>query len=330
MLTYSILVLSCRFGHFKATMARITNSSGSFMTVSNSTVAVCAPCLYVIPQTYASVLMSISLLSLPLRGWTLWLLASSPVKEKIDLLGVNLVVSDFFLAFVSLLTMSGIFHLHQFFQYTWSVLLSFLIFGRPLLQCLICVERYLAMQHPVVFLRYRALRHRVTMLAPAWISVLTVCSVGIALCESQRNYITQFLQLQCSVLLLIFLINSFCCVSLLRGLMRPPPGDGKRVRERQHRINCLSHQIKKKSFIVAIMIQVYGLASYLPPAALIFSNHIWEQIQFCSVHMFNLWFVLLTSVIFCFHHLHNMGKLTWINCNRTRKLGVPELKRRLT
>lgn len=295
-------------------MSQITNSSSSsFMTVSNRTVAACAACLYAIPKTYATVLTCNCLLSLPLRGWTLWLLVSSTIKEKIDLLGINLVVSDLFLTFLSLLNISGIFLQHYLFQYTWSVLLSFLLFGRPLLQCFICVERYLAVQHPVLFLRYRLLRYRVVILAPAWISVLCVWSVDVALCESQRNYINQFLQLQCGILLLIFLINTFCCMSLLRVLMRPPPGDVRRM-------NCLTHQIKKKSFIVGVMIQVYGLASYLPPAALILSNHFWEQIHFCSVHMFNLCFVLVISVIFCLHHLHNMDKLTWINCNKTRKL----------
>lgn len=312
------LVLSCSF---KAAMAQTTNSSGSLMTASNSTVVVCVPCLYIIPRSYATVLMSSSLLTMPLRGWTLWLLASTPVKEKIDLFGANLVLSDLFLTVLCLLTMSSIFLLHHFFQYTWSVLLSFLIFGRPMLQCFICVERYLAVQHPFVFLRYRSLRYRESILAPAWISVLIVCSVGVALCESERDYITQFLQLQCCILLLIFLINFFCCVSLLTGLMQPPPGDGRRGRDR---INRLTHQIKKKSFIIAIMIQVYGLASYFPPAALILSNNIWDQMHFCTFHMFNLWFVLLTSVVFSFHHLHNMGKLTCIHWNKMRTLGVPD------
>ncbi len=35
------------------------------------------------------------------------------------------------------------------------------ITGRPLFQCLMCVERYLAVVHPVIFLKYKPLRYRV-------------------------------------------------------------------------------------------------------------------------------------------------------------------------
>lgn len=79
--------------------------------------------MYIFPQTYAIVLTSNSLLSLPLRGWSLWLLASSPIKEKIDLFSVNLMVSDLLLTFFSLLIMSGIPLFHRFFS-TYGVFFS--------------------------------------------------------------------------------------------------------------------------------------------------------------------------------------------------------------
>ncbi|KAK2919537.1 hypothetical protein Q8A73_003908 [Channa argus] len=89
-----------------------------------------------------------------------FLLFASPITDKTDLVGINLIVCDLFLTFVSLLTMSDIFFIHQFFQHMWSFLLSLVNYGRPLFQAVLCLERYLAVQHPIVFLRCRPLRYR--------------------------------------------------------------------------------------------------------------------------------------------------------------------------
>ncbi len=40
-------------------------------------------------------------------------------------------------------------------------LFGFAMTGHPLFQCLICVERYLAVVHPVTFLKFKPLRYRV-------------------------------------------------------------------------------------------------------------------------------------------------------------------------
>ncbi len=43
------------------------------------------------------------------------------------------------------------------------------ITGRPLFQCLMCVERYLAVVHPVIFLKFKPLRYRVICCTVIWI-----------------------------------------------------------------------------------------------------------------------------------------------------------------
>ncbi len=49
--------------------------------------------------------------------------------------------------------------------------LGLLITGRPLFQCLICAERYLAVVHPVIFLKYKPFRYRVICCTAAWIII---------------------------------------------------------------------------------------------------------------------------------------------------------------
>jgi len=47
---------------------------------------------------------------------------------------------------------------------TLRILTGNIITIRPLFQCLMCVERYLAVVHPVTFLKYKPLRYRVILL----------------------------------------------------------------------------------------------------------------------------------------------------------------------
>lgn len=59
-------------------------------------------------------------------------------------------------------------------KYVASVAFGMLLFGRPLFQTLVCVERYVAVVHPVVFLKCRVLRYKITCSTVVWIIVLTL------------------------------------------------------------------------------------------------------------------------------------------------------------
>ncbi|CAL8404494.1 unnamed protein product [Boreogadus saida] len=52
-------------------------------------------------------------------------------------------------------------------------------FGRPLFQCCICLERYLAVVHPLTFIRFKPLRFRVFCSGLMWFKPLrfrVICS----------------------------------------------------------------------------------------------------------------------------------------------------------
>lgn len=304
-------------------MAWVIDNSTNLTSVPNIWTN-CVPCLDNFPNTYAAALASISLLGLPLKGWTFWLLVSSPITKKTDLINLNLLVHSLLLNLTNLSIMSGIILFRQTSQYMWNVLHCLAAFGNPLFQSFICVERYMAVAHPIFFLKYRPLRYRVAVLAPAWISLLIMCCVSVVLCGTKRDLIPKLLTFQCSIQLLIFVINSFCCVSILRALTRPPPGNGGRERERhgrggqQNKIETLNHQIKRRAFIIVAVIQVYLVTCYLPPVGVISSYGVLKENHFCVAYLVTLWFVLMNSSLFYLRNLKNLAKVRWINCLKER------------
>ncbi len=127
------------------------------------------------------------------------------------------------------------------------------ITGRPLFQCLICVERYLAVVHPVTFLKFKPLRYRVICCTVIWIITLgsCLCCVFILVSFSINAhgwfFITQFLLLLC--------IQLFCLVAVLRGLKQSGPGERKKEEE---------NHMKRRAFQLILITTVNLVIIYVP------------------------------------------------------------------
>ncbi len=118
------------------------------------------------------------------------------------------------------------------------------ITGHPLFQSLMCVERYLAVVHPVTFLKYKPLRYRVICCAAAWIITLgsCLCSMFILILPNTIAH-TWFFALQ---FLLFILIQLFCLVAVLRALKQSGPGE--RVRDREEK-----NPMKRRAFYLILI-----------------------------------------------------------------------------
>lgn len=105
------------------------------------------------------------------------------------------------------------------------IILSLRLTGQMLLHILTCVERYLAVVHPITYLRLRntvGIRIRNVALACVWLLSMTGISV---LYQSNIIVIEIF---SSTLLISIIAIISFCSVSVLRVLRRPgPAGEGR-------------------------------------------------------------------------------------------------------
>ena len=103
----------------------------------------------------------------------------------------------------------------------------------------------MAVVHPVLFLKYKALRYRMICSALVWLTVL-VFSLICALLTESLVYVAS----ANSVLL-------FCFSAVLKALKQPQPGDGGRERER-------ANQAKMRAFKIILVLLTSTTVQYVP------------------------------------------------------------------
>ena len=126
--------------------------------------------------------------------------------------------------------------------------------ARPLFQACICVERYLAVLHPVLFLKYKPLRYRVACSTVAWLS-----NLGLCLVPAFNPHTLPVVW--CYVGLPLSLVMFSCCVAMLRALKQSGPGGGAGGKKG-------ASQAKVKAFRFITVILVIMVISYSPLVAL--------------------------------------------------------------
>ncbi len=127
--------------------------------------------------------------------------------------------------------------------------------GHPLFQSLICVERYLAVVHPVTFLKYKPLRYRVICSTAAWIIALRACLFCMFILNplNLKAYTLIF-----SLQFLLFLsIQMFCLVVVLRALKQSRPGERKREKEGEK-------HMKRRAFNVILISTMNVTITHVP------------------------------------------------------------------
>lgn len=100
---------------------------------------------------------------------------------------------------------------------------SFTFFGEMILHLLTCVERYLAVVHPILYLRLRnshGFRIRDVSLGAVWLLCVGLTSLHADLSDA---YLT--ISLFCALVVCISVVT-FCSITVLRVLTRSGPGEG--------------------------------------------------------------------------------------------------------
>lgn len=157
--------------------------------------------------------------TMPLHIYVTWLIitgAGNGVASEFFALNLSICEILFGLG-VPFLTILGLFY--QFVSNLIPFLITLLFSARPLFQSCICVQRYFAVLHPVLFLKYKPLRYRLIISCLTWFIIFSGSLISVYFPESPT--ITFIFNLSTFPLML------FCCLAILRALKQPGPGEGR-------------------------------------------------------------------------------------------------------
>lgn len=178
----------------------------------------------------------------------------------------------------------------------------FIIFstGHMLFHLLTCIERYLAVVHPISYLRLRGsagVRIRTITIGCVWLVAFVTMVI-----TSWFN--VPFLTISFMLLSLTTVTFCFCSLSVLCVLIRPGPGKGGRNREG-------ANQSKQKAFHTMVIVTVTLTLRFI-------TNLIFSVIQafsklygyiYCYVGFSSVWFFIPSSLVLPLLFLQRVGKL---------------------
>lgn len=172
--------------------------------------------------------------------------------------------------------------------------------GQIFFHILTCVERHLAVVHPITYMNLRnrgGVRIRNITIGCVWL--LFLGSFGLTNVAGSTTMIPAFFLSVMSTLVI-----SYCSLSVLHALIRPGPGDGGKDKEKVD-------QTKMRAFhtIMAIMgALLLRTGGHLLVLTVHTSSAIQEDVR-CGVLVSGVWFCLPTSLVLPLLFLQRAGKL---------------------
>ncbi|KAK2863419.1 hypothetical protein Q5P01_002952 [Channa striata] len=172
--------------------------------------------------------------------------------------------------------------------------------GQNLLHVLTCVERYLAVVHPIIYLGLKQsdgikIRNIVTLCV--WIA----CFVCMHLTEEM---VSDFSTASAACFLVFsFSTVAFCSISVICVLNRPRPGDGSGERER---VDHLKQRAVNTIMVIlaALLFRFVGNLSCI----VLYSLAELQEVK-CQLLISSLWFSLPSSLVLPLLYLHRAKKL---------------------
>jgi len=228
--------------------------------------------------------------------------STAAAMSHTDCFTYHLMTMELIGIFGSVLCCCGIYSDKYKLLFIGLYIFSFKCFGELSFHVLTCLERYLAVVHPVTYLslrNQRGIRIRNIILCFVWL----LCLVGtFTIMMKDIFYILNF-----CLLVSTLMIISFCNFSVLNVLIRPGPGKQGGDRERVD-------QSKLRAFYtIAVILGVLLLrfACALVPAFLYVSG---KSLN-CVAIACDVWLNLPSSLVLILLFLHRAGKLVCWNSN---------------
>ena len=166
--------------------------------------------------------------------------------------------------------------------------------GQLFYQCLTCIDRYLAVVHPIIYLHLRN-RNAVKIIYISSGFALLLCAavfVVIHECAISLIQIPLF-----SLLVLSLIVVSFCSLSVLHALKRPGPGEGGG-----------DNQFKQRAFYTTMAILAVLLLWFVGNLVG-FALSISKAVDSCLPIAIGYFFSLPGNLVIPLLFLHRVGKL---------------------
>ncbi|KAJ8000821.1 hypothetical protein DPEC_G00184370 [Dallia pectoralis] len=181
---------------------------------------------YVVPVLYHAVQALGFLLGTPTLVWCIWISLRESISgglKPTQLFPINLFAAELVFCVEGAMEMTGyVFMLQDTIVKKVVYVFHFISWGsRPLFQCCICVERYVAVAQPVAFLKYRLRRYRVGTSTVIWVLLLLYGYSTTLFMFNDGFSIYILIGVYCLGLVVI----SLCCFFILRVLKQPGPGE---------------------------------------------------------------------------------------------------------
>lgn len=225
----------------------------------------------------------------PANVWVLWLMISSPLfgTDRTNIFEFHLTITELLLALVETLVLAFMYGEDDMIR-VMVTLAEVIIMIRNEFQSFICMEQYVAVVHPVLYLRYRPQRYRMGLCCVVWVELILLLVVQMFLCSISAKVAVYFVYL-----LYNFSFNTFCCVSVLWALKSPSPG------EREKKASSIT---KRRAFNIVLIFQLVMFFGYVPMITALSLVHrisygmlcVYTPVAYCVT----LWFGVIYPVLY--------------------------------
>ncbi|XP_076869610.1 hydroxycarboxylic acid receptor 2 [Brachyhypopomus gauderio] len=220
-------------------------------------------------------------LGVPANLMVLWLIHKNKSDSSTsDIFIMHLAVLDTFFCLIPPLELINLVYLTT--SSTWYVLRFFygIKDSSPLFLSCICLDRYMAVLHPLTFNQLKERRYRAICAASVWVATLTY---AVAKCVGT---ILNFHKAFTAMILAAFAFMVFCNISILWALSQSRLGHDE------------MHPVKKRAFKMVLIILAIIVFNYFPPVALFpFQAYFSQEVYMCYIHYIAFGFMDISSSI---------------------------------
>ncbi|XP_054896461.1 proteinase-activated receptor 3 isoform X2 [Poeciliopsis prolifica] len=250
---------------------------------------------------YLSLQFTNMFLGIPANITVLWLIHKNKRDSSTsDIFIIHLAVLDVLFCLTPPLELANIVFLAT--SSTWYVLRFF--YGMkdfsPLFLTCICLDRYIAVIHPIFFTRLKDRRHRLVLAVLVWLIILAYAS---AKCVGN---IVHFDLVYTVMILSTFAFMMFCNIAILWALKQSRPG------------RDTMHPVKKRASNLVLIILAIIVFNYFPSVAMFpFKTYFSQDVFRCYVHYVAFGLMDFSSTIQPILYLSKKKFPGRLNCCRT-------------